>query len=65
MAHTDGNGGKEYVSVSATKLVGSDWALLEDKELVRHSWTQEAVVEVPEGFKAWKGQPTSDKLASL
>lgn len=57
MAHTDAAGGKEWVSVSATKIVGFDWKQLQNKESTIHCWTGEAVVDVPEGFRAWKGQP--------
>ena len=56
MLHTDGRGGKEWISVSVPRIVDFDWALFRDKELVVHCWTKMAVVDVPEGFKAFEGE---------
>lgn len=63
MAHTE-DGGKNWVSVSAPRLVNFDWKVLHDKELTVHCWTKSAVVPIPEGFKSFEEQPSSQKKKS-
>jgi hypothetical protein len=53
----DGPGCEEWVSVSAPRIKGFDWELLEDKALVQHFWTSKAVVPVSEGLVSFPENP--------
>ena len=53
MVHTL-RGGNEWVTVSAPRITNFDWKLMEDKELVLHCWTKNAVVPIPKGVKTFE-----------
>jgi len=68
MVHVEGNGGaeggREWFSVAAARIVGFDWTVLRDRDLVVHCWTREAVVGVPEGFRAFEGHMEREEMQS-
>jgi hypothetical protein len=57
LAHAARGRGKEWVSLSAARIIGFDWKAFGDTEKTIHVWTSKALVPIPEGVRRFEEQP--------
>lgn len=62
MIYREGRDLKQFITVSAPRIVDFDWDLFHDNRLTTHWWTEQAVVPIPEGFKSWKRQAPDEEI---
>lgn len=53
---------KQFVALSGPRIVDFDWNMFQDNRVTTHWWTEQAVVPIPEGFKAWKRQAPDQEI---